>query len=118
MNNNLKELVSLEDLDRAFAESSQRPVLLFKHSLSCPISARAFRELEVYLEKADPQVSYNLIKVQIAPAVSSEVAARLGVKHESPQAILVRNGRSVWDASHFEITAAALEEAIRSSSAA
>jgi bacillithiol system protein YtxJ len=110
---NLEELNSILQLDRALDESSERPVLLFKHSLSCPISTRAFNELRSHLSKADPRVSYKLITVQTARVVSDEAASRLKLEHQTPQAILVRNGRERWNASHYAITASALAEAIR-----
>jgi bacillithiol system protein YtxJ len=117
MNNGLIELENIVELERALAESSERPVLLFKHSLTCPISARAYREFQAYLEKANPQASYNLITVQKARPVSNEASRRLGIRHESPQAIIVKNGQEVWNASHFDITADALEEAIKQATA-
>jgi bacillithiol system protein YtxJ len=40
--------------------------------------------------------------------VSDQVAARFGIRHETPQAILLREGRVVWSASHFRITAETL----------
>jgi len=110
----LNELLSIDDLDSAIAESHRRPVLLFKHSLTCPISTRAYHELQSHLERADSETSYNLITVQTGRAVSNEASAKLHLHHESPQAILVRNGHSVWNASHGEITAPALDQAIRS----
>lgn len=58
-------------------------------------------------------VSAAVVKVIEDRPVSNEIAARLGVKHESPQAILVRSGKAVWHASHGRITAAALAEAAR-----
>jgi bacillithiol system protein YtxJ len=112
--NNLKELRTIEELSLTLEQSSEKPVLIFKHSLTCPISARAFNEFQSYLEQADSRVSYHLITVQTARAVSNEVAARLKVEHESPQAILVRDGREVWSASHFAINVAALAQAIGS----
>ncbi|HEY7914864.1 MAG TPA: bacillithiol system redox-active protein YtxJ [Blastocatellia bacterium] len=112
MNDKLKDLTSIADLERALQESAARPVLLFKHSLTCPISARAFRELQSHLESADSRVSYNLITVQNARTVSDEAARRLRIQHQSPQAILISNGRQVWNASHFDITSASLEDAI------
>jgi bacillithiol system protein YtxJ len=108
----LNELRSIEELNRALEESNNRPVLFFKHSLTCPISARAFNEFKSYLQQADPRVSTNLITVQTARSVSDEASARLSLEHHSPQAILVRNGREVWNASHFAITANALQDAI------
>lgn len=111
---NLKELLTIEELGLTLEQSSEKPVLFFKHSLTCPISARAFKEFQSYLEEADTHVSYKLITVQTARAVSNEVAARLNVAHESPQAILVKDGREVWNASHFDINVSSLERAIRS----
>jgi bacillithiol system protein YtxJ len=109
----LEELKSIQDLEHALDESLERPVLLFKHSLTCPVSSRAFGELRSHLNNADPRISYKLITVQTARTVSNEAASRLQVDHESPQAILVRNGRELWNASHHEITSLALEQAIR-----
>ena len=114
MRENLKELNSIEDLDTAIAESNKQPVLLFKHSLTCPISARAMREFESFLDQAEPSVGYKLIVVQKAREVSNEAASRLGVRHESPQAVIVRRGREVWNTSHSRITAERLREAVRS----
>ena len=110
-----QELASLEDLEDALRESSGRLVLIFKHSESCSISARAFREFESYLAGADPRVAHKLIVVQIARGVSDLAADRLGVVHETPQAILVHDGREVWNASHYDITSTALSEAVRRS---
>lgn len=109
----LVEMQSIQELNQALEESFERPVLLFKHSLTCPISARAFYELQAYLNKADANTRYRLIKIQHSHDVSKEVTSRLQLDHQSPQAILVRNGREVWNASHSDITASSLEEAIR-----
>lgn len=113
MGEQLQELQNVQDLTDALHESTERPVLLFKHSLTCPISSMAFRELQSYLAHADSRISYKLITVQTARAVSNEAASMLRLAHESPQAILIRNGRDVWNASHSQITAAALDQAIR-----
>ena len=113
MGERLNELESVEDFTLALEESAKRPVLLFKHSVTCSISVRAFDQLQSYLEQADSRLSYNLITVQTARDISDLAASTLRVTHESPQAILVRNGREVWNASHFDITRSALDEAIR-----
>jgi bacillithiol system protein YtxJ len=110
----LREIDSIEELEGLLADSKERPVLLFKHSLTCPISTRAFREFESFLESAPPSISCNLITVQTARPVSNEAAVRLSVTHETPQAILIRNGHEIWSASHFAITAESLQEALRS----
>ncbi|HKG22829.1 MAG TPA: bacillithiol system redox-active protein YtxJ [Blastocatellia bacterium] len=114
MTSNIKELTNMAELEEAIKESKERPVLFFKHSTTCPISARAYREFRNHLEEADSRVSYRIVTVQVARPVSNEIAQRLQVQHETPQAILVKEGREVWNASHFSITSTALEEAIRS----
>ena len=114
MGNLLVELQNIHELNEALQESFERPVLLFKHSLTCPISARAFDELRAYLETANSNARYRIIKIQHSYEVSNEVASRLHVVHESPQAILVRDGREVWNASHSAITISSLEHAIES----
>jgi bacillithiol system protein YtxJ len=59
-----------------------------------------------------------LIEVQRARELSTEIENRLGVAHESPQVIVLRNGQVVWNASHFKITADAVTEAVREARAA
>jgi bacillithiol system protein YtxJ len=51
--------------------------------------------------------------VQRAREVSREVEARTGVRHESPQALILRGGEAVWSASHWRVTAEAVESALR-----
>jgi len=105
----LTSLSDLEMLEAAIAESSDRPVLLFKHSRNCGISCEALDELQAHLEICARNAAYKMITVQSHRGVSDTAAARLGVRHETPQAILLRDGCPVWNASHFRITAAELE---------
>ena len=104
----LKPLADVAALDAAIAESCERPVLLFKHSRYCGTSCEALDELNNHLVGACVEASYNLITVQSHRHVSDEATTRLGVRHETPQAILLKDGRVVWNASHFRITADAL----------
>lgn len=99
-------------LEAAIEESAERPVLLFKHSRNCGISCEAFDELQHHLSTGLRAVAYKLITVQSHRGVSDEASARLGVRHETPQAILLKNGRPVWNASHFRITAHELHRVV------
>src|SRR3954466_6491429 len=100
----LHSLSHIDELEAAIAESTERPVLLFKHSRTCGISCEALDEWRAHVEAADACATYKLITVQSHRHLSNEAATRLGVRHETPQAILLRNGRPVWSASHFRIT--------------
>jgi bacillithiol system protein YtxJ len=110
---NYRELTSLDALEEALQASHQQPVLFFKHSNTCPISAHAFAEFEKYLEtEASVGLQHALIVVQKARAVSDRLATLTGVRHETPQAILVQNGKAVWDESHFSLRSTAIAQAV------
>lgn len=111
---NLTPLNDADELDAAIEESRLRPVLLFKHSRSCGISAEALDEVMAHVDRSSSGASYKLITVQSHRRVSDHVTSRLGIRHETPQAILLRDGLPVWSASHFRVTAAELDLKISS----
>lgn len=98
-----------DTLNKLFADSRKRPVLVFKHSTSCPISSRAYREME----QLD---GVNLLEVQTARELSRDLEEITGVQHETPQVIVLRDGKAVWNASHFDVNATAVNEALEANS--
>lgn len=109
----IRRLTTLADLDEVLTLSAERPVWLFKHSVTCGISARAHREYESYVAAGGAGGElFTLLEVQHARPLSNEIAARFGIRHESPQAILLKKGRPVWNASHGEISVSALGAAV------
>lgn len=113
MHPNLTLLDGLDELDRLLVASENRPLLLFKHSYTCGTSVEALDELMAHLNEGPSDVHYAVVTVQTHRNVSSAVAEKLGVRHETPQALLIRDGQVVWSASHFRVTARAVEDAIR-----
>ena len=110
----MKEITTVDEARELIAGSQNVPTLLFKHSTTCPISARAAMRVQEFIESAPENApAIHLIKVIESRPVSNAIAADLGVTHQSPQMILVSGGKAVWDASHGNITPAAIEEAIR-----
>ena len=103
----------MDEFDRALAASDERPLLLFKHSFTCGISAEALDELLAHLHARHMDASYAMVTVQTHREVSNAVARKLCVRHETPQALLIREGRVVWSASHFRVTAQAVDAALR-----
>src|SRR5687768_643906 len=113
MRPDLKALRYMTDLDQLLEDSAGRPVLLFKHSYSCGTSAEALDELIAHLdEQHRHDTGYAVVTVQTHRDISNAVSARLGVRHETPQALLIRDRRVVWSASHFRVTADAVARAI------
>ena len=114
MHPDLTPLHRLEELDALLAESQQRPLLLFKHSYTCGISAEALDEIVEHLNHESVDARYAMVTVQTHRELSNEVAARLGVRHQTPQAILVKDGRAIWTASHFRVNAGEIRKALES----
>lgn len=106
MENQLIKVTETKALEDLVQRSMDKPVVIFKHSLTCPISASAYSQMQRY------QGDVALVEVQRSRALSDEIAQRLGVRHESPQIIVLRNGQVLWDASHFKITADAVTDAV------
>lgn len=115
----LSELREQTELERVMARSTERPQLLFKHSLTCPVSGAAHRAFHQYLEgEPDSNVEYSWLAVQQARPLSNAVAEELGIRHESPQALLIWQREAVWNASHWQISVQSLDQAMRSAASA
>lgn len=105
------------DQDPALAEAqalsaAAEPMVLFKHSATCSISVSVKREYDAFVA-ANPDVPTRLVIVQNERPLSNALARVLRVQHESPQAIVVRQGEVLWHASHRRVTAAGLTNAVR-----
>ena len=110
-----RKLTTEDELDQAFNAPNSRTVVIFKHSLTCPVSTAALREYERFLESAaEREFDATLIEIQRHRPLSNRVAAQTGVRHESPQALILRGGEVAWHASHWSITADSLRGAIES----
>jgi bacillithiol system protein YtxJ len=106
--------MTTESLAEALESSERQTVLFFKHSATCGVGDRAFNEFRKYLESPEGSlVSNYLIVVQKAREASNELARLVEVEHESPQAIVVRDGRAIWNDSHFAIKSEKLADAVR-----
>lgn len=104
-------LTSDTDWTDALTQSEETPVLIFKHSSACPVSAQAQTEMTELAE--EETVPIFRVVVQEHRAVSDEIESDLDVRHETPQAILVHEKTPVFDTSHFNVTADTLREELR-----
>ncbi len=88
---------SFDRLDEIFSESHERPVVIFKHSNSCGISA----DLQYQLASVDGMI--NMVVVQESRPLSDAIAQRTGFRHQSPQVFVIKDGEVVYQASHYAI---------------
>jgi monothiol bacilliredoxin len=109
----IQHVDSIPALDELLERSKERPVWVFKHSLTCATSSFAWAEFQRFAADGGAQdgAVYALIVVQRARAVSNALAERTGIQHQSPQAILLRDAQAAWHASHYGIRIDALKSA-------
>ena len=84
-------LKTSDDLAAALERSYESAIVLFKHSATCPFSARAQEQVA----EAKHDLPIYTVVVQYAKDISTEIADKLGVEHQSPQAIVVFEGKPI-----------------------
>jgi bacillithiol system protein YtxJ len=85
--------------------SKEKPQLIYKHSHRCSVCFVAKGDLEMASDKIKKHADMNFVNVVRSRGASNEIASELEVRHESPQVILVDNGKVVWQGSHGSINA-------------
>ncbi len=105
-----------DKLQEAFNLSETSPVVLFKHSLTCPVSTMMRRRVLHLTEENDPSV-YEII-VQTARPLSQKLEQMLGIRHESPQVIVIHRQTAIYNASHGGISTDAIRAAVAQASLA
>lgn len=85
-----------------FEQITDKSFFILKNSITCPISQAAYEEFEQFAAEQPDNCYY--LNVQDARELSNKLAEQYEVKHESPQVLLVNNGKVVWHDSHWEIT--------------
>lgn len=106
---NLKEE---KQLDEIVTLSESNPVFIFKHSTTCGISAQAKENLEIASKNTDKKFLFYYLDLLNFRAISNEIASRFGVHHQSPQLILLRNGKVIFTTSHHKIRKTSMDESL------
>lgn len=94
--------------------SQKQPVIIFKHSTRCPVSSMALDRLERNWDEEEMQtVSPYFLDLLSYRNISNQIAESFGIAHESPQVLLIDNGKCVYNASHMGISYDALKKAAK-----
>ncbi len=101
---NWNELTDLGQLNEIIATSNEKPVAIFKHSTRCSVSRMALKQFENEFNSSDKVTPYFLDLIEHRD-ISNEIASRFGVTHQSPQLILIKEGKAVYNVSHSDIDA-------------
>ena len=109
---NWDQLDSVDQLDNLIANSKKRPKVIFKHSTRCGISRMALSQFERGHMDNGEDAAYYLLDLLEHRDVSSAVAEKLNVPHQSPQVIVLNNGVVVHTESHHGIDIKKVQEII------
>ncbi len=99
-----KKLDHIDQIPELKEESTQHPVLIFKHSIRCSISGMVWNRLQRDWKKEDnAKITPYYLDLINHRRISDAVAQEFGIRHESPQVIIIRDGKAAYDNSHMGI---------------
>lgn len=96
------ELRDLAEINKIKEDSFEKPILIFKHSTRCSISGTALSRFERNWDLEIPAYYLDLIAYR---PISAEIAEVFEIEHQSPQVLLIENGKCIYSATHWEIDA-------------
>ena len=109
---NWNQLQTTEQLDEIVSTSKDQAVIIFKHSTTCPISTTALSRFERAWQDEVGAKPF-LLDLKRYREVSNNVAEKFNVEHESPQLLLIKDGKTVYHESHFGINFGELSEYLK-----
>lgn len=98
-----RRLTDLGQLNELTALSFEKPVLIFKHSTRCSISRFALKQFENEYDFSNEELQPYFLDLLEYRSISNEIASRFDVFHQSPQILVIKEGKCVYDASHDAI---------------
>ncbi|MBI3220248.1 MAG: bacillithiol system redox-active protein YtxJ [Bacteroidetes bacterium] len=107
-------LTQVDQISDIIQSSKQKPVLVFKHSTTCSISNTSLNRLERNWKPEDMPVDAYYLDLLSYRAISNQIADQFQVEHQSPQVLIIQNGQSIYNASHFDIDYTELKKKISS----
>ncbi|MEQ1732232.1 MAG: bacillithiol system redox-active protein YtxJ [Bacteroidia bacterium] len=100
--NTLTTIAQLETIVNS--QSHNEPILLFKHSTRCSISTASLSRVERnWKEDDNSKIQPYYLDLLQHRDVSNHIATLTGVEHASPQVLIIKEGKCVYDASHSDI---------------
>jgi len=96
-------LTDSAQLDDIIASSYHSPIAIYKHSTRCSVSVMVKKSLEQQWKAPDGELPVYYLDLLTYRPISTRIAELLSVEHQSPQLLLIKDGKAVYHASHSEI---------------
>lgn len=94
-----------EETQTLLEKSKKRPQLIYKHSNQCSVSFIAKEGLDSNVKELGQFADLYIIDVIRQRDISNAIETMLKVRHESPQALLLKDGKVAWKGSHWDVNA-------------
>lgn len=107
------QLTELKTLEEIAETSKKQTVAILKHSTSCGISRMVLRQFEQSYDLKDEQIKLYFLDLLAYRDISNKIASRFNVPHQSPQLLVIKDGKVVYEASHSSIQSEKLNEFVR-----
>lgn len=98
------DISTTDDLQRAVDRSFEVPVVIFKHSTRCFISQTVLRNFEKEMQTFSGEAEFYFLDLLAHRDLSNKIAADFGVTHQSPQMIVLKDGKAIKNASHQAVS--------------
>lgn len=99
-----------KQLNEIIADSNTIPQVIFKHSTRCGTSKMVKNRLE--RNEAPGGINFFLVDLFKHRNISNKIASDFGVMHQSPQVLVIKNGKCVYDESHSAVVFDEIEEVV------
>ncbi len=104
-------LTGEEQLKQIITNSETKPQVIFKHSTRCSISSVAYQRLQ---KAQQPDgIDFYFLDLLAHRPLSNKIAEIFRVHHESPQVLVIREGKCIYDESHLAISMMDIVESAR-----
>src|SRR4029079_8837152 len=99
-----KQLTSADEFSRLLQDTFQFPVIIFKHSTRCATSSVALDRINRDRKDEHGEIDFYYLDVIQYRELSRMIADKLNIEHQSPQMLLLKDGKCVYDSSHLFIS--------------
>jgi bacillithiol system protein YtxJ len=93
--------------------SSDKPVLIFKHSTRCGISRMVLKNFEKDYDISETEIDMYFLDLLNYRALSQDISTKFNVMHQSPQVLVIKNGAVIYHDSHDYISVNKIKEILK-----
>lgn len=103
------KMCSTQDLQEAVEASHSQTVVIFKHSTRCFISKTVLRQFENQVKNSQSDARFYYLDLLACRDLSNLIASKFAVTHQSPQLLVLKQGKVARHASHQDISLSLVE---------